>query len=114
MVYFHDSEFRQCRPSCDVSQMDPEFLRLLDDAREAAACPFYLLSAYRSSEWDKKRGRSGRGFHTLGRAVDVSCSDGASRARIVKACLGFGLSVGVYQTFVHIDNRPNQIVFYGK
>lgn len=113
MRYFTEDEFRRCRPSCSSSQMDPVFISLLEEAREIADCAFYPLSCYRSPDWDRKRGRSGRGFHTLGRAMDISCGDGASRARIVRACLNVGLSVGVYKSFLHIDNRPNQIVFYG-
>lgn len=86
----------------------------LDTAREIARVPFKLLCGYRSPEHDISRGRSGKGYHTLGRAVDVSCVDGVSRWRIVYSCLRVGLSVGVYSSFIHIDNRSNPIVFYGK
>lgn len=114
MVYFSSDEFKRCKPSCDITQMSIDFLNKLDAIREAAGIPMYLLSAYRSPEHDMLRGRSGRGFHTLGRAVDVSCSDGLGRAKIIRAALFHGCSVGVYPTFLHIDNRPNLIVFYGK
>lgn len=114
MKYFTEKEFERCTPSCKVSQMDASFLRILDVAREFSNVPFVLLSAYRSPEWDRKRGRSGRGFHTKGCAVDVVCKDGVSRLKIIRACIDLGLSVGVYSSFLHIDSRDNQIVFYGK
>lgn len=114
MNYFQPSEFVRCKPSCSIEQMDGAFLRLLNAAREVAGVPFVLLSAYRSSEWDKMKGRSGTGMHTQGRAVDIKCVDGVSRYLIVRACLQFGLSVGIYSNFLHIDYRPNKVIFYGK
>ena len=114
MRYFKVEEFLRCSPSCSVEQMDMDFMRLLDSCREFAGIPFYLLSAYRSPEHDRKRGRSGRGYHTLGRAVDISVSDGSGRWKVLQAATQLGLSIGIYPTFLHIDNRPNPIVFYGK
>lgn len=110
-AYFSESEFPKCSPSCNIEDMDSDFLTLLDCARAEAGIPFVLNSAFRSSEYDKRRGRSGRGYHTLGRAVDISCYDGASRCRIVSACLNYGLSCGISHSFIHVDNRSNQVVF---
>lgn len=114
MKYFKPSEFKRCTPSCEISQMDTDFLELLDKVREDAGVPFVLLSAYRNPSHDMTRGRTGKGYHTLGRAVDVSCMNGNIRLIMIKACISLGLSVGVYPTFLHIDNRSNQVVFYGK
>lgn len=112
--YFQPSEFECCSPACSFQDMDISFLEKLDTARDIAQTPFVLLSAYRSPEHDIMRGRSGKGYHTLGRAVDIKCVDGKTRWRIIHACMRLGLSVGVYQSFLHIDNRSNSIVFYGK
>lgn len=109
--FFKESEFRACSPSCEKSDMNPDFLRKLNEARALAGVPFVLNSAFRSSAWDTARGRSGRGYHTVGRAVDVACIDGRSRARVVCACLSVGLSCGISKNFVHVDNRENQTVF---
>lgn len=114
MRYFTPSEFKKCSPSCDISQMDQDFLNRLDGARYIANVPFVLLSAFRSSDYDISKGRSGKGYHCKGRAVDVKCTDGLSRWKIVFACLSLNLSVGIYPTFIHIDNRSNPIMFYGK
>lgn len=111
--YFFEEEFHRCTPSCSSSQMDAHFLDELNNARSIANVPFVLLSAYRSPEHDKSRGRSGSGYHTSGRAVDVRCTDGDSRRAILEGCFATGLSVGVYPTFIHIDNRRKPIVFVG-
>lgn len=112
--YFEEVEFNRCSPSCSSSQMDPQFLEELNAARAVANVPFVLLSAYRSPEHDKSRGRSGSGYHTSGRAVDVRCTDGETRRAILEGCFAAGLSVGVYPTFIHVDNRRKPIVFHGK
>lgn len=109
--FFQAEEFRLCIPSCDISQMNRTFMVRLNYARELADVPFILNSAYRSSDWDKSKGRSGTGYHTKGRAVDVVCKDSVKRARIVDGCLRAGLSVGIHRDFIHIDDRVNQIIF---
>lgn len=111
--YFKPSEFEKASPPCSINDMDLSFLYTLDSVRHASGVPFYINSAFRSSDWDKSKGRSGKGYHTLGRAVDIRCTDGLSRRKIISAALEFGLSVGVYSTFLHLDNRDNHIVFYG-
>lgn len=112
--YFSPEEFERCVPSCSIEQMDSSFMEWLDRARELAGIPFVLNSAYRSSEYDKAKGRTGVGYHTFGRAVDVRCLDGISRAAIVCALLDCGFSVGIHNRFVHVDNRPVQTCFLYK
>lgn len=114
MKYFKEEEFKRCSPACEISDMDFNFLHILESIREVSGVPMILCSAFRSSEYDKRKGRSGKGYHTLGRAVDIRCVDGASRAKLISASLLHNCSVGVYPTFLHIDNRAKCIVFYGK
>lgn len=112
LKHFKPDEFRRCTPSCDISKMNPEFLVALDTARDVAGVPFVLTSAYRSPSYDLAKGRSGSGYHTQGRAVDVACGDSKLRWQIVCGCLAVGLSVGLSKDgFVHIDNRRTPIVF---
>lgn len=114
LKYFKPSEFKSCNPSCSIDAMDSRFLKDLDACRHIAGVPFRLLSAYRSSDYDKSKGRSGNGYHCSGRAVDVACVDGESRRAIIEGCLAVGLTFGVYPSFIHIDNRRKPIVFVGK
>ncbi len=44
-------------------------------------------------------------------AADIGVTDRRGKILIVKKALELGLSVGVYRTFIHIDNRPVQVVF---
>ena len=111
--YFHSLEFLACNPSCSISQMNEDFLRQMDLLR--AKCGFALVvnCAYRSKAYDLSKGRSGKSFHTMGRAMDIRCNDSFQRAVIVRNALELGLSVGVYSGFLHIDNRENQLCFVG-
>lgn len=111
MKFFKSSEFEKCVPSCSLVDMDECFMESLDFAREKAGVPFVLNSAYRSPSWDVQHGRSGTGYHCLGRAADISCKDSYSRSKIVKACLSLGLTCGISKTFIHVDDRDKQICF---
>lgn len=112
--YFVPVEFERCSPPCDKVQMNESFLKKLNSARHMAGVPFILNSAYRTPSWDKSHGRTGTGYHTKGRAVDVRCMDGESRAKIVSAAISCGLNgIGVYRTFIHLDDRLIPCVFYG-
>lgn len=115
--YFKPEEFSKCTPHCSVDDMNVDFLQRLDAVRASCGVIFRLNSAFRSSEYDRLKGRSGKGFHTLGRAVDIDCRNSVSRGKIIAACQEFGLSCGVSSTFIHIDDRnvfdgyPDPIVF---
>lgn len=106
--YFPESDFTKCTPSCSKSDMHPETLCKLNNARHIAGIPFVPTSAYRSPAHDKSKGRSGTGAHTLGRAVDIRCNNDATRYKIITAALAAGFTrIGVAKTFVHLDDSPN-------
>lgn len=103
--YFSEGEFNRCSPSCSMQDMKQATMSKLDTAREIAGIPFVLNSAYRSKEWDRSKGRSGTGAHTLGRAVDIRCNTSRNRFKIVDALLKSGFKrVGVAKTFIHADD----------
>lgn len=103
--YFKPEEFSKCTPKCSMDDMNVDFLQRLDAVRAASGVVFRLNSAYRSSTYDRAKGRTGKGFHTKGRAVDIDCRDSVSRAKVIAACFEFGLSCGISSTFIHIDDR---------
>lgn len=112
--YFPDIEFDRCDPPCKRSDMDIAFLRRLTAARMVAGVPFTLNCAYRTSAHDIARGRSGQGYHTRGRAVDIRCHDAAMRFKIVDAAIREGIfGIGIYETFVHLDDRHTPCIWYG-
>lgn len=106
--YFKDDEFKRASPACSISQMCPDTLARLDCAREVAGVPFVINSAYRSPEYERSKGRSGSGAHTVGRAVDIRCADSVTRWKIVFGALSTGfLRIGLGPTFVHLDDSPD-------
>jgi len=106
--YFPESDFKKCTPPCKKSDMHPETLCKLNNARHIAGIPFVLNSAYRSPGHDKSKGRSGTGAHTLGRAVDIRCNTMQNRFKIVDAAISAGFTrIGIAKTFVHLDDSPN-------
>jgi uncharacterized protein YcbK (DUF882 family) len=113
--YFTESEFKKCIPSCSMSDMDTDFMELLDAIREDCGIPLVINCAYRSKEWDKKKGRSGNSAHTTGKAVDVRCNNSATAFKIINSALKLGISrIGLGKGFIHIDNDKNlpQNVFW--
>lgn len=108
--FFSSSEFRKCKPSCEISDMDESFLIKLDLARELARTPFILNSAYRSLDYEKSKGRSGTSSHCKGVAVDLSCKSSHVRMQIVSALIRVGFRrIGVYPTFIHVDSDEDKI-----
>lgn len=110
--YFAPVEFSRCIPSCSKEQMSPEFMERLNKARRLAGLPFVLNSAFRSSEYDMQRGRTGNSYHCKGRAVDIKCLDSSSRGAIVRALIKSGFrGIGISNTFIHVDDRPNMCIW---
>lgn len=108
-VHFKDSEFQALTPACHYWDMDPSILILLDELRTAIQRPIILTSAYRSSQWDKERGRSGKGPHTKRMAVDISCGDSKYRAIILETALRMPfVGIGIGSNFIHLDIVPRE------
>lgn len=88
-----------------MQDMDQSILDLLDRIREKAGIPLVISCAYRSVEWDKKKGRSGKGAHPQRKAVDIIANADATRMKILKAAIECGVRrIGIAKTFIHIDN----------
>lgn len=92
-------------------EMDKTFLMMLDDLRERVGEPLRINSSYRSPSYNKSINGAPKSMHLTGRAVDLQCSTGSLRAKIIHAALSMGMTCGVARGFVHVDNRDNQIVY---
>ena len=110
MRYFKESEFTMGKDNV-FGKMDTEFLEVLDNLRECVGQPLQITSSFRSPDYNKSIGGSKNSKHMEGIAVDLACDNGVLRMNIVENALAFGLTVGVAKTFIHVDNRTNQIVF---
>lgn len=112
--HFTEEEFNRAIPSCSLLQMDSTFMKHIEEARERSGVPFIVNSAYRTVDWEHDHGRSGNSFHCVGQALDIRCTDSIDRYKIIEAIMFYGnLSVMVYPTFLHVDNRlPKKLMVY--
>lgn len=111
--YFNEAEMQRCSPPCHLKDMDNDFMHRLDALRARCGFPLPLTSAYRSVQHDLAKGRSGKGWHTKGRAVDIYCNDSSRRALIVKFALELGFNgIGIGSHFVHLDDRETPTMWH--
>lgn len=90
-----------------------DFLDKLNGTRHECGFPFHVNSGVRCTSYNEEIGGYKNSYHTQGRAADIKIDNGIDRAKIVSVALKHGLSVGVYRSFIHLDNRETQVVFYG-
>ena len=114
--YFKENEFRACSPACSLQDMRQSTMNRFDRARGIAGIPFVLNSAYRSPEWELAHGRSGKGAHTHGCALDIRCNTSANRMRIVYGLLMAGFTrIGIGKTYIHADDdetKPQNVMWH--
>lgn len=115
LKYFETSEFDSPDIVGSGINMDNDFLRMLDDARERAGISFKINSGYRSEAHNLRvggvpRSETNRGSsHLYGFAADISCKDSSSREVIVKSLIEAGFRrLGIAKSFIHVDNDPNK------
>lgn len=92
--------------------MDYPFLLQLDECRALADVPFFITSAFRTASKNKDVGGGKSSMHLLGRAVDIQCTSSTDRFKIIKAATFLGLTVGIMEKAVHLDNRRTPIIFH--
>lgn len=117
-IYFREEEFQRLTPSCSIVQMDENLLEGLDELREAVGLPFIITSAYRSSDWDLAKGRTGKGPHTKGMGVDISCPNSLFARRVLEEALKrpqYFKGIGIGKNFIHLDvmYRPYAPLVWG-
>lgn len=96
-------------------QIDLGLVIALEKIRIAYGKPMKINSGIRCPYWNKKEGGKLLSFHLPAQgcmAADISMKDRRGKILIVKMALELGLSVGAsYRTFIHLDNRPVQVIF---
>ena len=116
LKYFELSEFDSPDQENSGVNMDHNFLRMLDKAREIAGVSFKINSGYRSETHNLKvggvpRSETNRGSsHLYGFAADISCTNSNHREIIVRSLIQAGFTrLGVAKSFIHVDNDPNKV-----
>lgn len=120
LEFFQKKEF-DCRCGCGRNEMDPDFLKKLDDLRRRLGFPLVVTSGYRCPDHNESVSTTGRdGPHTTGRAVDFGIMGYKAKRLLTQASLGGWMTgLGVNQKgphnkrFIHLDDlesertRPN-------
>lgn len=107
--YFSNIEFNHCNPPCELEDMNPNFMKKLDNARHICKTPFRLTSAFRSKIWEQEHGRNGNSSHTKGCAIDLQVKTSAERFNIVNALLMTGFNrIGIGDNFIHVDDDKDK------
>ena len=90
------------------AKMDPAFMDVLIDFREALGKPIHLNSAYRTPYWNERVGGRPRSYHKKGMAVDPSMKN-QDRYEFVYKAMDCGFTgIIIYKNFVHLDTRPGK------
>lgn len=109
--YFKPTEFT-CDGKPALENMNPAFLEKLVRLRDRCGFAFVLNSTYRSPSKNKRVGGAQNSMHVQGRAVDIMCISGAARWEIVRHATEMGLSVGIMERAIHVDDRETPICFH--
>ena len=94
--------------------MNMDFVRKLDEAREYAKVPFKINSGYRTKEYNislKKRGfkASPTSAHMEGLAADISTPDSKTRFLVLESLIRVGFKrIGIGKTFIHADTSETK------
>jgi len=120
MRYFTLSEFDSPDQPGSGEMMDPDFLAMLDEARDCAGIPFVITSGFRSVTHNKKLIKDGypasrNSSHLLGLAADIYCTDSRSRFIILDALQEVGFTrIGIAPNYLHVDldtNKPQHRIW---
>jgi uncharacterized protein YcbK (DUF882 family) len=111
LKYFNYEEFDSPDlPNSGATNMDRDFLSMLNSARGIAGIPFKISSGYRTNEYNQSL--SARGYsaspnssHLKGEAADIVCKSSKDRWTIITALQEAGFKrIGIASTFIHVDS----------
>ena len=116
--YFTEKEFT-CKCGCGCSNVSPEFLIKLEEAREIAGTPFKINSGCRCKTHNKKIGGVEHSPHLCSKhlpsfAADIHCNTDRRRFLIVQALIDAGFThIGLSKKdrFIHVDDDSRKAVW---
>ena len=109
--YFKLDDFK-CQENGE-NEIDEDFVRKLDELREACGVPFVITSGYRSPKHSIEAKKAKPGTHAQGIAADIKTASGQQRHKIIKAAMIIGFNgIGVAKSFVHVDTRKSSPVVW--
>lgn len=110
--YFKPSE-TMCKCGCGMD-VQPGFLKRLDELREKVGHPLRLTSAARCPAHNAKVGGVAKSQHMQAIAADIDTLSLTSSQRygLLKAALELGFCVGINAAFLHIDVRSGEPIVF--
>lgn len=110
--YFKPSETR-CKDNCGMD-VQPGFLKRLDELREKVGHPLTLTSAARCPAHNAKVGGAANSQHVHGLAADIDTLGltAGQRYGLLKAALSLGFCVGINKAFLHVDTRSGEPIVF--
>ncbi len=116
MRYFTFDEFDSPDQPGSGEMMDPDFLAILDEARDCAGIPFVISrgGGFRTVAYNRQLIKDGypasrKSSHLLGLAADIYVTDSQARFVILDALQECGITrLGISPTFIHCDIDPNK------
>ena len=105
-------------PCCDTIRIVPAFYThagMLERMRREAGFPIVITSGYRCKSHNTRVGGGTRSWHLLF-ATDIQPLDKDPKrlARLFQLAQDIGFrGIGRYETFLHVDLRPEQLLWRG-
>tara|TARA_R100001443_G_scaffold23563_2_gene35731 strand:+ start:24181 stop:24648 length:468 start_codon:yes stop_codon:yes gene_type:complete len=109
--YFDLSEFDSPDDSNSGENMDLDFVRLIDEAREIAGVPFKITSGYRTPKHNTAVGGSITSSHMNipCNACDIAIPNSITRYKVIDSLLKVGINrIGIGKNFIHCDTDKNK------
>jgi uncharacterized protein YcbK (DUF882 family) len=107
LKHFKLSEFDSPDLPGSGKNMNPDFLKRLDEAREIAGVPFNINSGFRTSAHNAKVKGKPNSSHLRGYAADIATKTASIKFKVLDSLLKVGFDrIGVYSTFIHVDCDP--------
>ena len=112
MRYFKLEEFESPDEPGTGCMMCPDFLELLDEARDYAGIPFVITSGFRTVDYNRELIEQGfsasrNSSHLIGLAADIRVRNSSERWIILDALLEVGITrIGIGNGFIHADADP--------
>ena len=108
MKYFREEEFN-CNCGCDRLKLDPDFAKMIDEAREQAGVRFVVTSGYRCPTYNISVGGKKDSAHIHGKAADIACLTSPMRYWILYGLLKAGFDrIGIGAGFIHADTDDSK------
>jgi hypothetical protein len=101
--------------------VDPIFIQKLQGIRDDIDKSMKILSGARCSEYNQRVGGAENSAHLVSGlqpacAADISTSNWSALDRflLIRAAYKYGMhGIGVYENFVHLDNKKRKALWYG-